>query len=144
MSLSSLRDEEIRDLRWYYKVELRKDVFTEGQNFKNIVATKHLLRKIDFQQARLLDIGVMEGALPVLLERAGAKVTAYDRLDFTDRINLVKEAYGVYFEYYPGKSFHEFATQAQLDNLAPFDIVNMSGVLYHVIDPMLFLYSLPL
>ncbi|SMX49248.1 methyltransferase domain-containing protein [Maliponia aquimaris] len=138
--MKKLSKENFDTVQWYYKIDLGDGIVTPGYNYQNVVPTKKLLRSCHLKDAYLLDIGVMEGALSVLMEREGAKVVGYDRVDWTDKIGLVKETQNASFDYYGGKTFHNFAKQAQADKLAPFDIVVMSGVLYHTIDPLLFLY----
>lgn len=138
--MKTLTRENFESVQWYYKIDLGDGVVTPGYNYQNVIPTQKLLRACKLKGAHLLDIGVMEGALSILMEREGAKVVGYDRVDWTDKINLVKEAQQSSFEYHGGKTFHEFTKLAQREKMAPFDIVVMSGVLYHTIDPMLFLY----
>lgn len=139
-NLASYSDDAIHAMNWYYQIELRPGLITKAPERENITATRHLLRTIKLDGAKVLDIGVMEGALPILMGYEGANVTGYDRPDFSKKVDLVKEAFGANFEYCAGQEFHEFAAHAQ-QNKAPFDVVVMSGVLYHVIDPLLFLHS---
>lgn len=138
--MQKLTKENFESVQWYYSIDLGDGIITPGANYQNVIPTKKLLRSCNLKDAYLLDVGVMEGALSVLMERAGAKVVGYDRVDWTNKIDLVKETQNADFDYHGGKTFHEFAKGAQKENLAPFDIVVMSGVLYHTIDPLLFLY----
>jgi hypothetical protein len=88
----------------------------------------------------VLDIGIMEGRFSVLAARAGGRVTSYDRLDLSQRINLVQEAYGVALDYRPGEPFHKFVTKYHAEGGLGFQAIIFSGVLYHTIDPLIFLY----
>ncbi|XWN32424.1 MAG: methyltransferase domain-containing protein [Devosia sp.] len=133
--MALVRD-EIEALNWYYSMELAPGAFTKGGGFTNVLATQAVLERVDFEGTEALDIGTMEGRFSTLMTRAGATVTAYDRLNFTDRIKLVQEAFGVDFDYRPGRPFGAFATTIDKQ----FDFILMSGVLYHVIEPMLFLH----
>lgn len=138
--LPRMTDEEIRETKWYYTVELRPGVFTADQfKFINILPARMLLQKIDLSGLDVLDIGVMEGYFPMLMDRAGAKVTAYDRIDLTPRIETVKSVYRTEFDYQTGEFFHRFAERSREAGRS-YDFILFSGVLYHVIDPTLFVY----
>ena len=134
--LASLSKHEIDQLDWYYVVELKPGCFTNGRRYPNVLPTWKLLKRVDLRGLDVLDIGTMEGMFSVLAARAGARVTSYDRGDLSDRIALVEEAYGVDFDYHAGQPFHEFARGVH----RTFDVVLFSGVLYHTIDPTVFLY----
>lgn len=82
----------------------------------------------------------MEGYFSVLTERAGATVTSYDRRDRMSAINLVKEANGAQFPYFYGMPFNRFVADHHALKSPLFDAIVFSGVLYHTIEPMLFLY----
>ena len=139
MKLSDLSDDDIRALKYYYEVELRQNCFTQGSRYINLIPTRKLMERIDFNGLRTLDVGIMEGAISVLLARAGADLTCYDRLDLSDRVNLVKQAYGCVFDYQSGMPFHHFAMAEKKKENYAYNAVVFSGVLYHAIDPLLFL-----
>jgi 2-polyprenyl-3-methyl-5-hydroxy-6-metoxy-1,4-benzoquinol methylase len=88
----------------------------------------------------VLDIGVMEGRFSILAARAGGHVMAYDPLDLSPRINLVQEAYGVSFDYRPGEPFHKSTAKYHAEGFRGFQAIIFSGVLYHTVDPSIFLY----
>jgi len=140
-SFNKLTAGDIAALDWYYRMELKPGCFTGGFNvFTNMIPTASMLRRVNVDGLRALDIGGMECAFSVLLDRAGANVGVYDRLDMTDRIKLVKEAYESDFDYWAGQPFHDFAADRVKSKKEGFDFVLFSGVLYHVIEPTLFLY----
>jgi SAM-dependent methyltransferase len=136
-----LSDEEIRSLKWYYEVELRPDVFTQGSRFINMLPTRELMNRVNFSGLRVLDIGTMEGAFSMMLARAGASVTGYDRVNMLNRIDIVKSIYDVEIDYRAGDAFHKFAEKTRRSGEDNFDAVIFSGVLYHTIEPGLFLYN---
>lgn len=142
MKLADLTGADVEALRWYYQVELLPGHFTIGRPFRNMRVTRRLLDRINLSGVRMLDVGAQEGAFAVLSARSGADVVAYDRFNLTERINLVKEAHGVAFDYRPGQTFHDFVESWRANGGEQFDFVLCSGVLYHVIEPMLFLYYL--
>lgn len=81
---------------WYYRIELEPGVMTGGRVRGTSSMTRKIVAATDLKGARCLDIGTQEGLLAVLMARQGAvHVAAYDRLDLTDRLNLVQKAYGV-------------------------------------------------
>lgn len=140
MSAKDLTNQEIENLDWYYTVELRKDIFTKGSHFINMIPVRKLLGRIDFTDLEVLDIGTMEGANSVLLDRAGAKVVAYDRIDLRDRVSIVQEVYRTNFDYQFSGPFHQYATKLRSERRRGFDCVLLSGVIYHAIDPGIFLH----
>ncbi|MFH0344163.1 MAG: class I SAM-dependent methyltransferase [Chromatiales bacterium] len=136
-----MSDDDIRALKWYYEVELRQGVFTRGSRFINMLPTRKLLERIRLFGLKVLDIGTMEGAFSVMASRAGANVVAYDRLMLGDRVATVKESYDADFDYRAGDPFHIFAEKFRSSGEANFDCVLLSGVLYHTIEPSVFLYN---
>jgi SAM-dependent methyltransferase len=89
----------------------------------------------------------MEAMIPILLARRGAQVTAVDPGDFTRKIEFLKTAYGVEFDYHPRISLRntkEFLRDKTVfegflqPKIPPrgYDLVTLSGVLYHVFNPL--------
>lgn len=141
MVLKDLSDKDIRDFEWYYSCELRPGIFTKGRHHSNVWATRTLMSRIDFSAMRVLDIGAMEGYLTVLATKAGATVTAYDRpVDFEYRVDLIKEAHKIDFEYVNGVPFNRYVWNHHKTMQALFECIIFSGVLYHTIEPLLFLW----
>lgn len=120
---------------WYYSIELEPGRVTPGQNFFNVGLTRALLSRTDLSGQRCLDIGTMEGLIPVLMERRGAaRVVAYDRPSaYRDRINKVKEAHNAKFEFVSGFPLAELPLRLTGET---FDVVTFSGVLYHLFSPL--------
>jgi SAM-dependent methyltransferase len=120
---------------WYYSMEMEPGKLTPGQTFPNIALTRTLLRRADLNGQNCLDIGTMEGLIPILMQRRGARsVTAYDRPSaLTSRIAAVKNRFGADFDFVSGFALADLP--AQLDHRT-FDVVVMSGVLYHLFSPL--------
>jgi 2-polyprenyl-3-methyl-5-hydroxy-6-metoxy-1,4-benzoquinol methylase len=118
---------------WYYRVQFTDDTWTEAQHFDSVALTRTLLSRIDLKDATVLDLGTMEGMIPILSHAAGAKrVTAYDRLTgYRQRVAFLQKLYRREFEYINGMSLAEFQTSRD----TMFDVVVFSGVLYHMFDP---------
>lgn len=123
---------------WYYEIELENGKFTDGTPRKNMALTRKLLRNVDVNGKDCIDIGTTEAVLPVLLKRAGARsVVAYDRIDSTEKIKTVKDAYQVDFDYIPGISLPDLQTTlVSRGEGGFFDLVVFSGVLYHLVNPL--------
>ena len=124
--------------RWYYTVETEPGVFTEGTDRENLALIRKLLRNINIAGMDCLDFGTQEAVVPILLKRAGARwVVAYDRFDYTNKINYLAGIYGVDFKYVSGIQARELPARLDSDvGTRLFDLVVFSGVLYHLIDPL--------
>lgn len=123
---------------WYYRIELAPGEITHGRMRPTLALQRDVFDRIDLKGARVLDIGSQEGAGTVALKRAGADyVAAYDRLDLSERLNAVSRAYDAPMDYFGGLFFQDLR-QAMIERgVDPvFDVVNFSGVLYHMMDPL--------
>ncbi len=121
--------------KWYYRIQLTPEVWTTPAHvFESVALTRMLLSRAEVRGASVLDIGTMEGMIPVLARAAGANhVVAYDRLpNLRARVALVQRAYKREFEHCTGQSLFDFRRQRQ----EQFDVVVFSGVLYHMFDPL--------
>jgi len=127
--------EELELTPWYYSIEMEPGKLTPGQTFSNIGLTRTLLQRADVKGKDCLDIGTMEGVIPTLMKRRGAStVVAYDRPSaLTARIEAVKDRFGVDFDFVSGVPLT--GLPARLDHRT-FDLVVMSGVLYHLFSPL--------
>jgi 2-polyprenyl-3-methyl-5-hydroxy-6-metoxy-1,4-benzoquinol methylase len=126
---------ELDQTPWYYSVEMEPGKLTSGQTFSNVALTRTLLQRTDLEGKDCLDIGTMEGLVPTLMKRRGASnVVAYDRPSaLTSRIEAVKDRFGVDFEFVSGVPLGGLAARL---NHRTFDVVVMSGVLYHLFSPL--------
>ena len=125
---------------WYYTVELAPGLFSKGQADEMPLLARMALREIDIKGALCLDMGTMEGLMPVLMVKGGAVgVMAIDALDHcVEKMTALKSAHGVNFEY------ASVGTMYDLDKKMAdppgqqygFDLINCSGLLYHVWNPM--------
>lgn len=137
VNLADLSREDIEAMDWYYKIELKPGAFTNGRVRGTASMTRDVIRNINLKGARCLDLGAQECLLTTMLARQGASyVAAYDRLNLTDRINLIKAAYAVDFDYYHSLQLNELPARLKAEGKGPFDVVIFAGVLYHMMDPI--------
>jgi SAM-dependent methyltransferase len=124
---------------WFYTVQLSAHWTQRGTYPDNLpMPPRILLSRCSLEGQECLDIGTMEGLIPVLMRRGGAdRILAVDALDHcVGKLAAVKRAYGVDFEY------RSVGLMYELDRKLPgeaFDVVNLSGLLYHVLSPPLVL-----
>jgi 2-polyprenyl-3-methyl-5-hydroxy-6-metoxy-1,4-benzoquinol methylase len=142
--------QRILSQHWYYSVELKPGLFTRGDEHPNVVCTRELLARLAPSGLDVCDIGTMEGVIPVLLKRRGARsVVALDAIDSGEKVRLVQVCTGESFEYIPRLSLSRvkeaLSERARLSSYCSewgqtkvqtgFDVVVLSGVLYHVFSP---------
>jgi 2-polyprenyl-3-methyl-5-hydroxy-6-metoxy-1,4-benzoquinol methylase len=125
---------------WYYAIELLPGVVTPGRYPDVPLLPRLILRRCRLEGSSCLDIGTMEGLIPTLCAKRGAReVLAVDHSNHAlGKIDAVKHYHGVDFEYRSvGLMYHLH------EQLAPrgFDLVNCSGLLYHVLSPLSVLAS---
>lgn len=122
---------------WYYSVEV-----APGQMAKGIYPTgvpllpRQLLRGVDLNGAECLDLGTMEGLIPTLMKRGGAsRVLAADAVDHClDKLKAIREIYDVDFTYARIGLMYDLSRK--LAKFGGYDLINLSGLLYHVFSPL--------
>jgi 2-polyprenyl-3-methyl-5-hydroxy-6-metoxy-1,4-benzoquinol methylase len=115
---------------WYYNVELKPGLITKGTHLPRVpMMPRMLLRNANLQDMDCLDIGSMEGLIPALMVRQGAKrVVASDALPHCEKkMNVVKDIYGVDFDFRQIGLLYDLS--AKLKAEGGFDLINLSGVL---------------
>lgn len=142
--LQEYTDKEIQEFIWYTKIELRPNVFTQSffdhknsdEHVSSISLIRHLLKNINLQHEHTcLDFGTMNGVLPVLVAKKGCKVLTQDAMpEYYGTVNLVKQAYGVDFEYVYGNSIYDLKLERKQQ---AFDLVLFCGIMYHLINPIM-------
>ena len=136
----SLRASGIYNQWWYYSVEFA-GVITKGQyedNFPFLPRT--ILRNCQINDMECLDLGSMEGLIPILMARNGARrVLATDAVEHCrDKMAAVQNYYGLAFEYQNVGLMYDLAKKID----GSFDLINCSGLLYHVFSPLMVLAGL--
>lgn len=122
---------------WYYSVELALGWRTRGIYPDDMpMLPRMMMRKADLNGMDCLDIGSMEGLMPILMRRGGAnRVLATDAVPHClEKMRLLPEIYRVDFQFHAVGLMYDLA--AKLRDFGGFDFINLSGVLYHVFSPM--------
>lgn len=122
---------------WYYSVELTPGVVTKGICPPELpMLPRMLARGVDVAGMDCLDVGSMEGLIPAMLRRRGAaKVLAIDAIPHCERkMEALKAAYQVEFDFRRVGLMYDLAHK--LRDTGGFDLINFSGVNYHVFSPM--------
>lgn len=140
-TVEALKASPIYSQWWYYSVELLPGVITRGQYedaFPFLPRT--ILRNCQLSDMECLDLGSMEGLIPILMARNGARrVLATDAVDHCrDKIAAVQHYYGSSFEYQNVGLMYDLSKKVKRS----FDLINCSGLLYHVFSPLMVLAGL--
>lgn len=127
---------------WYYSVELLPGLVARGvypEDLPNL--PRLMLRRCELGGASCLDLGSMEGLIPVLMRRGGAeRVLATDAVDHCrDKLEAVEHYYGVRFEYRSVGLMYGLDRKLRGQG---FDLIHCSGLLYHVFSPLAVLCGL--
>jgi 2-polyprenyl-3-methyl-5-hydroxy-6-metoxy-1,4-benzoquinol methylase len=127
---------------WYYSVELLPGLVTRGVYPAELpMLPRLMLRECgDLRGADCLDLGSMEGLVPALMAKGGARsVLATDAVPHcVEKMEAVKHYHGVSFEYRSVGLMYELHEKLQ----GSFDVINCSGLLYHVVSPLMVLLGL--
>lgn len=133
---ASLTKSELYNRWWYYSVELLPGMMTKGIYPIQLPMLPRLtLRRCGVAGMDCLDLGSMEGLIPVIMKKMGARsVLGTDALDHCwDKIQAVQHYYQVDFE------FCLVGLMYDLHRKLPersFDLIDCSGLLYHVFSPL--------
>jgi len=127
---------------WYYSIELLPDVITKGHYPDTFpMLPRILLRNCALRGTTCLDLGSMEGLIPVLMCRQGAMaVLATDAIDHCrEKMAAVRYYYGVNFEFQQVGLMYDLSKKLRKPGRHSFDVINLSGLLYHVFSPLMVL-----
>jgi 2-polyprenyl-3-methyl-5-hydroxy-6-metoxy-1,4-benzoquinol methylase len=121
---------------WYYAVELLPGVQTAGHYPSELpMLPRLMLRRAGVAGMDCLDVGTVEGLVPALLVKRGAgRVTAVDYSRHSlGRLAAVQHYHGVDFEHRTVGLLYDLHRKLPRRG---YDLVNLSGVLYHVFSPL--------
>jgi 2-polyprenyl-3-methyl-5-hydroxy-6-metoxy-1,4-benzoquinol methylase len=124
---------------WYYSVELLPGLITKGQYPDSFpMLPRILLRNCDLRGTTCLDLGSMEGLMPVVMRRQGAKaVLATDAIDHCrEKMAALRHYYKARFEFEHVGLMYDLGSKLRKSGRNSFDVINLSGLLYHVFSPL--------
>jgi 2-polyprenyl-3-methyl-5-hydroxy-6-metoxy-1,4-benzoquinol methylase len=127
----------IAEGQWYYSIELLPGVVAGGQDihFGVPMLPRILMRGCDLSGMDCLDLGSMEGLIPVLMKRGGAQTVL--ATDFNgwliEKLDAVRYAYDAEFEFRSLGLMYDI--HKKLGGRS-FDFINCSGLLYHTWSPL--------
>ena len=127
---------------WYYSVELMPGLITQGQYPDSFpMLPRILLRNCDLRGTTCLDVGSMEGLIPVVMCRQGAKtVLATDAISHCrEKMAALRHYYQATFEFQQIGLMYDLTNKLRKSGTPSFDVINLSGVLYHVFSPLMVL-----
>ena len=127
---------------WYYNVELMPGLITKGQYPDSFpMLPRILLRNCDLRGTTCLDVGSMEGLIPVVMCRQGAKtVLATDAIGHCrEKMAALRHYYQATFEFQQIGLMYDLTNRLRKSGTPSFDVINLSGVLYHVFSPLMVL-----
>lgn len=127
---------------WYYTVELMPGLIAKGQYPDDFpLLPRLMLRNCDLKGASCLDLGSMEGLIPTLMCRSGASsVLATDAVDHChEKMAAIKHYYDVEFDFHQVGLMYDLTRKLKARGTASFDVINVSGLLYHVFSPLMVL-----
>ena len=127
---------------WYYNVELMPGLITQGQYPDSFpMLPRILLRNCDLRGTTCLDVGSMEGLIPVVMCRQGAKtVLATDAIGHCrEKMAALRHYYQATFKFQQIGLMYDLTNKLRKLGTPSFDVINLSGVLYHVFSPLMVL-----
>jgi SAM-dependent methyltransferase len=138
-SVNDLKDSVVYKSWWYYTAELLPGLMAKGIYPDDLpMLPRIMLRNFELNGMDCLDIGSMEGLMSVLMRRGGARrILAVDAVDHCSRkMAAIKHYYGVDFDYQTVGLLYGLHEKLPRQG---FDLINLSGLLYHVFSPLMVL-----
>jgi SAM-dependent methyltransferase len=133
----TVRESELYKQWWYYSFELAPGAVTASSFPADFpLLPRMLLRNCELAGCDCLDIGSVEGLMPILMCRQGAKdvVATNPHLYNYEKMQAVRKLFGAHFRFRQIGSLYDLSKK--LGGNRGFDLINLSGVLYHVYSPM--------
>lgn len=133
------RAEDLYNAWWFYDVELFPGVVRKGIFPKDLpLPARMLLRNCNLQGSDCLDIGSMEGLIPILMRKGGARSVLATDFSYHcyEKMLMLMKVHNVDFDFKKIGLLYELSKKIPDQKYQGFDLINVSGVLYHVFSPM--------
>jgi 2-polyprenyl-3-methyl-5-hydroxy-6-metoxy-1,4-benzoquinol methylase len=124
---------------WFYDAELFPGVVREGIFPKTMpLPARMLLRNCDLSNCDCLDIGSMEGLIPILMRKQGAREVLATDFNYHcyQKLLALASAHQADIRFKKVGLLYDLNRKIPDRRLRGFDVINVSGVLYHVFSPM--------
>ncbi|MDD1751419.1 MAG: class I SAM-dependent methyltransferase, partial [Methanothrix sp.] len=138
-SAEEMRESKLFNSWWYYSAELFPGVIKPGIYPESLpMLPRMLLRNCDLTDSDCLDVGSMEGLLPVLMRKQGARSVVATDFNFYcyQKMLALKAAHRVNFYFKRIGTLYDLSMKISTRALRGYDLINLSGVLYHVVSPL--------
>lgn len=133
--------EKMKSMNWYHKIDLGDNIITPGNEWDTLWdPLKEEMKKIDFSNKRVLDIGCWDGLWSFEAEKLGAReVWASDLNNQRSFSEQGTETFEFAKRHLQSKVNYREVSVYDLETCfqEPFDIVLFFGVLYHLRYPQL-------
>lgn len=134
MELNQLK-ETVSKYWWYHSIDLGNGIVTPGHYGENLSIVMELLNQIEISDMKCLDIGTMDGKVAFEMEKRGAKVTAID-LEERETVYFLLKHFKSSVQYIPNVHIDETISVLKQRGLGLFDLIVLSGVIYHIYSPL--------
>ncbi len=133
--------DELLKAWWYYSAELEPGRIARGQYEDSLpMLPRMMLRDVEVAGMDCLDVGTMEGMIPVLLAKRGAYAMGTDEnIRCIPKLSALRAAHGVDVRFFTPHSVYEMDETFKYEG---FDLINLSGLLYHVVSPLMVLLGI--
>jgi len=138
-SAEEMQKSKLYNSLWYYSAELAPGLIKRGIYPDTLpMLPRMLLRNCDLTGADCLDIGSVEGLIPILMRKQGARSVMATDHSFIYYQNLfaLKAIHRVQFAFSCVGTLYDLSTKLSTGRHRGFDLINVSGVLYHVLSPL--------
>jgi 2-polyprenyl-3-methyl-5-hydroxy-6-metoxy-1,4-benzoquinol methylase len=135
MDANELR-EVVSKYWWYHSIDLGNGIITPGHFGANLPAVMELLDQIEISGMTCLDVGTMDGKIAFEMEKRGANRVVTIDLAERETVYFLLEYFKSTIQYIPNVHINDIVSALEQRKLCPFDLIVLSGVLYHVYSPL--------
>lgn len=138
-SMSEATQSELFASWWFYDAEIYPGLKKEGifPDYFPLPA-RVLMRNAVLSGMDCLDIGSMEGIIPILMKKQNAREVVATDFDYFcyNKMSFLKRLHNVDFKFKRIGLLYDLINKFPEKKANGYDFINLSGVLYHVFSPM--------